>query len=850
MARLIVQNAEGAAASDATPVELKPGDAVGSGRDADNQIPLPDTRGVSRKHCRITAVPSGGGMAWELTDMGATNKTRVNGKPVDKVILSSGDIIAIGATEIRFEDPKEEARLKEAGQKGVCFLQWVGGDRKGEKVWLDTPRVTIGRRESNTIPIDDRMSSGHHAEVTKDLNGYTVRDLGSTNGTLVNGEPTTEASLSHGTRIRIGNSRFVFKDPSMKDIEVELSQFEEDDGWGMMGDIDLSKARGSYAGLILGLLLVGLAGAAGFVLMQQAEQGATDSAEIEGLDNLVSNGDMEDEEAVRLYWTAQDEDAPVAIQTTKRGKGLALSLRHTGGSEAPQPVLVGYADSFPALPGKGLRVRANVRARGDAALVAVWRNWRDLGEGERAASGAGNARLTSTVSLGSGSIDLVATQPSWAESVVFGVRLGPNGSATLDDLSITRASNAGDPARELDCPGDPKAYLDPSGTLDIVNGMTVLVVGAAPFVTLADGTTLTAFMAGGPAEGQGTGPFTVSGHFSHGDEKVSAKITWARMDNDEGLLAQIECAQAASVGLSARLPRAHLGVSLGVVTSTAGSIQAAAGERLEGIRRTLCGDPIPAPGRPRTLVSFVPQADATGNALSVHDATDSAVLEIRHASKGTSASFYVVTNYDVQLQAAQEAYIDATRLVKTQPGAGVEALREIVAIYPFIESVRDQARALADKADVAARKEIAGYRKALADFRIFRSRDTLVILDELSERMQQRYPSRGATNRELESDVAEITAEADDARVAWYSDNAGTELTRLERLADLLAGVKGYEPMSAIFYRTIIDRFGHLESDDSFGRRVSRAKEKYAELHKQHAAAIPDLPPVDSSAGR
>ena len=81
-----------------------------------------------------------------------------------------------------------------------------------------------------------------------------------------------------------------------------------------------------------------------------------------------------------------------------------------------------------------------------------------------------------------------------------------------------------------------------------------------------------------------------------------------------------------------------------------------------------------------------------------------------------------------------------------------------------------------------------------------------------------------------------------EARAAWYSDNAGRELTRLERLADLLANVKGYEPMSAIFYRTIIDRFGHLESDDSFGRRVQRAKAKYDELAKAHGDSIPALP--------
>ena len=325
------------------------------------------------------------------------------------------------------------------------------------------------------------------------------------------------------------------------------------------------------------------------------------------------------------------------------------------------------------------------------------------------------------------------------------------------------------------------------------------------------------------------------------DDKVSASITWSRMDTDEGLLAQVESAQAAKVGLTARMPRAHVGVSVGVVTNAAGSIQAAAGETLDSVRRTLVGNPNPAPGSPRTLVSYVPEGDA-GATLSLHDAVDGTLLDVRHMSAGGSAGFQVVTNYGVQLKAAQEALLDAQRLVTKQPGRGIEALREIVAVYPYIESVRDQARSAADKADAAARKEVEAYRKALADFRIFGSRGTLSLLDEASSRMAQRYPSRGDTNGEHENSVAEITAQAADARAAWYSENAGRELSRLERLAELLSNVQGYEPMAAIFYRTIIDRFGHLETDDAFGRRVKRAKERFDALQKSHGESIPELP--------
>ena len=244
------------------------------GRDPTNDIPLVAETKASRKHCRFTRLAGG---AWEVADLGSTNGTRVNGSPTEKKVLSTGDTVEVGAVRIRFEDPEEASRLAAAGAAGVCYLEWVSEGRKGERVMLAGQRTTIGRRETNTIPLpQDRMASGHHAEIVKDLNGYTLRDLGSTNGTLVNGEPTTETPLTHGMRIRVGNSKLVFKDPSMKDIEVELSQFDEDAGWGMMGEIDLSRGRGSKAGLLVVLLLFAGAGAGLWWLGQQEK--TTDAA--------------------------------------------------------------------------------------------------------------------------------------------------------------------------------------------------------------------------------------------------------------------------------------------------------------------------------------------------------------------------------------------------------------------------------------------------------------------------------------------------------------------------------------------------------------------------------------------
>ncbi|MHA3774066.1 FHA domain-containing protein [Verrucomicrobiota bacterium sgz303538] len=69
---------------------------------------------------------------------------------------------------------------------------------------LDAPRITIGRRADNTIQIVDRMVSAFHAELIREDEHYRLHDLGSTNGTRVNGEFVTDYHLREGCKISFG----------------------------------------------------------------------------------------------------------------------------------------------------------------------------------------------------------------------------------------------------------------------------------------------------------------------------------------------------------------------------------------------------------------------------------------------------------------------------------------------------------------------------------------------------------------------------------------------------------------------------------------------------------------------
>jgi DNA-binding SARP family transcriptional activator len=71
---------------------------------------------------------------------------------------------------------------------------------------------TIGRRADNAVRLDDPDVSRTHAAVITDTSGSRIEDLGSTNGTFVNGEPVASRSLTDGDQIVIGTIELTFRD--------------------------------------------------------------------------------------------------------------------------------------------------------------------------------------------------------------------------------------------------------------------------------------------------------------------------------------------------------------------------------------------------------------------------------------------------------------------------------------------------------------------------------------------------------------------------------------------------------------------------------------------------------------
>lgn len=73
--------------------------------------------------------------------------------------------------------------------------------------------TTVGRSPENAVVLDDSFTSSTHAEVVRDAEGWTVRDLSSTNGTYVNERQIfAPSAIESGDLIRFGNVVLEFRE--------------------------------------------------------------------------------------------------------------------------------------------------------------------------------------------------------------------------------------------------------------------------------------------------------------------------------------------------------------------------------------------------------------------------------------------------------------------------------------------------------------------------------------------------------------------------------------------------------------------------------------------------------------
>ena len=101
---------------------------------------------------------------------------------------------------------------------------------------LDKDEIGIGRNPENDIQLDDAAVSGSHARISRMANEYLedhfdyyIEDLGSTNGTKVNGKRISRQALKHGDAVLIGGHNFVYDSGQVQDLETTAIYLPDDD---------------------------------------------------------------------------------------------------------------------------------------------------------------------------------------------------------------------------------------------------------------------------------------------------------------------------------------------------------------------------------------------------------------------------------------------------------------------------------------------------------------------------------------------------------------------------------------------------------------------------------------------
>ena len=125
-------------------------------------------------------------------------------------------IVASASKDVRLPQesfilsPSEAAGLRRAVSQPRAHLVVVESPalREGDVLTVDSTPLTLGRGGQNAIPLDgDEFASAKHARIEARTDGLWVEDLGSTNGTFVNGaRVTTARRLDEGDVVRVGQT--------------------------------------------------------------------------------------------------------------------------------------------------------------------------------------------------------------------------------------------------------------------------------------------------------------------------------------------------------------------------------------------------------------------------------------------------------------------------------------------------------------------------------------------------------------------------------------------------------------------------------------------------------------------
>jgi pSer/pThr/pTyr-binding forkhead associated (FHA) protein len=250
---------------DVKDLALESGREYTFGRSVDCDVQLEEQPGISRVHFKLTEVDG----EWEVQVLSKFGDLTFAGSPIQNLRLEEGTVfklagydflfteraatlaqeepqeedhqnmpMAVGQSEVNYNAPSssnlparlqpvdfegsdESTRIIESSTSGLPFIRLVEGSGKEETIKLEGRKWIAGREEGSQILLNDRKASRKQFELSTSPQGNFIRDLGSSNGTLLNGMPLAADELKairSGDVIQVGALaiHFEVRDPNFE----------------------------------------------------------------------------------------------------------------------------------------------------------------------------------------------------------------------------------------------------------------------------------------------------------------------------------------------------------------------------------------------------------------------------------------------------------------------------------------------------------------------------------------------------------------------------------------------------------------------------------------------------------
>ncbi len=145
-------------------------------------------------------------------------------EPVFSIPNASQVVISEAPQEIFLETENSDQTRAFEAPMAVAELIFSPGSANSERYEILDNEISLGRAPNCHVVLEDAKSSRKHAIIKRRGQGFVLQDLGSANGTSINGSRVSEAVLSSGDQIQIGNTTFQFRVHS-KDYEEKERNF-------------------------------------------------------------------------------------------------------------------------------------------------------------------------------------------------------------------------------------------------------------------------------------------------------------------------------------------------------------------------------------------------------------------------------------------------------------------------------------------------------------------------------------------------------------------------------------------------------------------------------------------------